>query len=114
MRGNVHSRPLVDLEQEAQRSMALVAQAVRLSATSRATSSERRNAPAKPRRTKALSRFPRSVSGDAAIIALTCSASAGALWTFAVPNERRMPLRVALTASASVGVAVISLIGPPG
>jgi hypothetical protein len=70
-----------------------------------AQGSERRNAPAKPSSTSARSRFPAKVSGEAATMALIRSASAGALRTLALPNVRRIPRKVALTPSESVGVS---------
>ncbi len=76
-----------------------------MSATSRATSSDRRNAPAKPNSKSARSRRPARLSGASATIALTLSATAGAFRALAVPTVRLIPRRVALTASESVGVS---------
>src|SRR6266436_1534473 len=79
--------------------------ALSMSSMLSATSSDRRNAPAKPINSKARSRRPfRSVPVFAAI-ASNRSAVAGAFLILAVPKVRRMPLTVALTNSSSVGVA---------
>ena len=66
-------------------------------AKSIAASSERRKAPAKPTRTSARSRRPESVLGHAATIRRMSLVRSGALPSWAVPIERRMPLRVSLT-----------------
>jgi hypothetical protein len=74
-----------------------------ISPTSSATSSERRNAPAKPSRRRARSRSHLRSVPALATIAATLSAVAGALRTGALPAVRRIPRSVALTASELVG-----------
>jgi hypothetical protein len=74
------------------------------SATSSASSSERRNAPAKPSTIIARSRRPISeVVGQAAIMRAITSWVAGAFGLGAVPSEWRMPRSTARTASLAVG-----------
>ena len=74
-----------------------------ISATSRPASSDRRRAPAKPRRTMERSRSPAKVDGADCAIALARSAVAGVLRLRATPTVRRIPRKVALTCSALVG-----------
>ncbi len=75
------------------------------SATSRATSAFRRNAPAKPIARMARSRLPVIVSGIRISIAATISAVAAAFRLSATPTRRRMPVMAALTSSSAVELA---------
>src|SRR5215510_14751014 len=72
--------------------------------TSNATSSERRNAPAKPSSSKARSRRAISPSPVRAM-AMIRAAVAGAFFAAAVPLVRRMPRTVAFTRSSSGGTS---------
>jgi hypothetical protein len=76
---------------------------ISISATFNRTSSDRRNAPAKPRRTMARSRNPMRVRGADCAIALAIKEVAGDFRLRAVPTVLLMPFRVALTTSAAVG-----------
>jgi hypothetical protein len=73
------------------------------SSTRSATSSERRNAPAKPSASNARSRLPFNVSGQPSSMDRTTSAVAGDFCTLVVPIVRRIPRIRAFTASAPVG-----------
>ncbi len=75
-----------------------------MSATSSATSSLRRKAPAKPRRMTARSRNARN-DVPVAAMAMVMSAVAAFLRTGAAPIVRRMPDSTALTFSSPVGVS---------
>src|SRR5258708_16533095 len=69
------------------------------------TSSDRRNAAAKPINSNARSRRPFRLAPVFAAMASNRSAVAGTFLILAVPKVRRMPRTVALTNSSSVGVA---------
>jgi hypothetical protein len=73
------------------------------SVTSRAHSSLRRNAPAKPSASSARSRLPISVAGQSASMLVRTSAVAGAWPVRCVPIVRLIPRSVAFTRSALVG-----------
>jgi len=74
------------------------------SSTFSATTSDIRNAPAKPRMTMARSRRPFSESsGIASVMRLAIGAVAGAFLACAAPSERRSPFMVVLTMAVSVG-----------
>ncbi len=73
------------------------------SATSRAASSERRNAPPNPSSRSARSRSPANVLGQWLTITSTRSAVAGAFHAWRVPAVRRIPRMTWRTSSADVG-----------
>ena len=75
-----------------------------MSAMFKATSSDRRKAPAKPRRMIARLRKSRSVAAVGAM-AMTMSAVAAFFLTGAAPIVRRIPDSTALTFSSFVGVS---------
>ena len=73
------------------------------SVMSSATSSDRRNAPAKPSVSNARSRVPRSVSGMSSSIAAMRSAVAGAFCAGLAPLVLRIPPSTTRTAFAAAG-----------